>query len=81
MLQPTPDPKATSYAPGHPDPYRDPQACPIPSYTIDALPPTGIVISTNASRDWSTLPTRDPLPHHLSLPARLSPPGEGGWRY
>ncbi len=45
-------------------PYRDPQACPIPSYTIDALPHTGIVISTDASRDWSTLPTGDPLPHH-----------------
>ena len=59
-------------------PYRDPQNCPIAAYTIDALPPDGMVISANAYRNWS-LP-HGQLPETLTLPGQLGSPGEGGRR-
>ena len=60
-------------------PYRDPQACPIPAFTIDQLPPDGMVISVDAYRSWQPL-SGDPLPGALVLPAQLGPVQEGGRR-
>jgi hypothetical protein len=59
--------------------YRDPNACPIAAYTINALRPGQMVISVAIHRDWGTL-GGPRLPAHPVVPAKLGPTQEGGRR-
>jgi hypothetical protein len=59
--------------------YRDSNTCPIPSFTIDALPPGGMVISVDKYRDWNP-PRGAALPAHPVVPNTITVMAEGGYR-
>ena len=59
--------------------YRDHSACPIPTSTIGALPPGGMVISVDEYRDWNA-PQGPVLPPHPVVPRRITVMAEGGYR-
>lgn len=60
--------------------YRDTNTCPIPSYTIDALPPGGMVITVDKYRDWGAPGRVSRLRRHPIVPAAIKDWGEGGYR-